>query len=86
MRIYNKLRLVLYRIQLKKAKDEAPKSILESANFSLVKRPYVNPSGKSILEMARFDKVNTCMEERNARVEKSRQKIKKIENKINNLK
>ena len=44
MKVYNKLRLVLYRIQLKKAKKEAPKSILESANFSLSKNPYVNTS------------------------------------------
>lgn len=86
MKVYNKLRLVLYRIQLKKAKKEAPKSILESANFSLSKKPYVNTSGKSILETAVFSKTNTYMEERKVAIEKSRQKIKKIEDKIGRLK
>ena len=86
MKVYNKLRLVLYRMQLEKVIKQAPKSILETANFSLSKKPYVNKTGKSILEMARFDKNDTYMKERNEAIEKSNQKIKKIEDKINRLK
>ena len=86
MKVYNKLRLVLYRFQLKKTKKDAPKSILESANFSLSKKPYVNTSGKSILETAVFGKTNSYMEERKVAIENSRQKIKKIEDKIDRLK
>lgn len=86
MKIYNKLRLVLYRIQLKKAYKEAPKSILETAVFPIKREPYVNTSGKSILEMARFDRNDTYMKERNEAIEKNNQKIKKIETKINRLK
>ena len=86
MKVYNKLKLVLYRVQLKKAHKNAPKSILESAIFPISKMPYVNTNGKSILEMARFDRHETYMQERNEAIEKSNQKIKKIEDKINRLK
>lgn len=86
MKVYNKLRLILYRIQLKKAHKEAPKSILESARFPISKEPYTNTSGKSILETVRFDKNDNYMKERNEATEKSNQKIKKIEDKISRLK
>ncbi len=88
MKIYNKLRLVLYRIQLKKVMNDAPKSILESALFPINREIHVNTSGKSILETARFDRgiQNNYMKKRNAEIEKSRQKIRKIETKINRLK
>lgn len=88
MKVYNKLRLVLYRIQLKKAHEVAPRSILESVNFSINKKIHTNTSGKSILETARFDRgiQNNYMQKRNADIEKSRRKIRKIETKINRLK
>ena len=88
MKIYNKLRLVLYRVQLKKVYKEAPKSILESALFPKNREIHVNTSGKSILETAGLDRgiQNNYMKKRNAEIEKSRQKIRKIETKINRLK
>lgn len=88
MKVYNKLRLVLYRIQLKKVYSDIPKSIFASAVYPLKHTNYVNTSSKSILETAVYDRSmhNDYMKRRNSEIEKSRRKILKIESKIDRLK